>query len=263
MSDKIMSDAIMGKWFNQDSEKELAEDEVHIWVNYLNIHQAKLKHLYPLLSDAEKERSEQFKFFKHRKHFIASHGFLHSVLAYYLDIAAEEILFSQGENGKPFISTEQNPQNIQFNMSHSGNIAILAVCRQHSVGIDIEFMERKTDWQGVIKRYFTENEQRKIHALPEELQKDAFYRVWTRKEAHMKVTGEGLRLSPSKFEVSVPPEPPSLITAADILTKTVDTDKPLAHYQMQEIMLPSMYKDYHACLSANFAFNTITHYIQS
>ena len=173
----------MSEWFNQDSDKQLAKSDIHIWLNYLNIHQAKLKHLYPLLSDAEKARSEQFKHFKHRKHFIASHGFLHSVLDYYIETAAADIEFSYGHNGKPYIQEEQNPHNIQFNMSHSGNMAILAICNQQSVGIDIEHSERKTDWQGIIRRFFTENEQQFIFSLPEDQQQAAFFQVWTRKEA--------------------------------------------------------------------------------
>ncbi len=248
----------MSQWYSQDSDKNLSHGAIHVWLNYLNIHQAKLKHLYPLLSDAEKARSEQFKFFKHRKHFIASHGFLHTVLAYYLDTPAGHILFSHGNNGKPSIIDEQNPQQIQFNMSHSNNLAILAICKGHQLGIDIEFMERKTDWQGVGKRFFTPNEQQAIARLPEEQQKEAFYRVWTRKEAHMKVTGEGLRLPPTQFEVSVPPSP-----AAYLGKLKSEESEENGVYRMQDIELPAMYKDYRACLSADFDFADITHYIQS
>lgn len=243
----------MNTWYGQDSDKTLADNEVHIWLNYLNLHQAKLKHLYPLLSDAEKARSEQFKFFKHRKNFIASHGFLHAVLAYYLDTPAEDIEFTHKDNGKPYLLDEQNPQQLQFNMSHSGNMAILAICRNQSIGIDIEHMERKADWQGISKRFFTANEQQALYKLPEEQQKDAFYQVWTRKEAHMKVTGEGLRLPPTHFEVSVPPTDAAFI--ANI--KSADNN----FYKMQDISLPDMYQDYHACLSANFDFSRLTYYI--
>ncbi len=243
----------MIEWYNQESEKDLGDDEIHIWVSYLNMHQAKLKHLYPLLSAAEKARSEQFKDFKHRKLFIASHGFLHSALSYYLDISAEDILFDYGHNGKPQLLQEQNPDNIQFNLSHSGNLAILAICKTQALGVDIESIQRRTDWQGVMKRFFTPNEQQAIMKLPEEQQKAAFYTVWTRKEAHMKVTGEGLKLPPSHFEVSVPP------AAAAFIENLKQTDNHF--YKMQDIELPSMYSGYHACLSADFDFARIRHFI--
>lgn len=251
----------MNNWYTQSSLPytnnlaELSDTEIHIWVNYLNVHEARIKHLYPLLSATEKERSERFKFYKHRKAFIASHGFLHTVLAYYINTSAAEIEFSQGEFGKPSLIEKQNPQNIQFNLSHSNNIAMLAVCRQHSLGIDVEFAERKTDWQGVSKRFFTQNEQDQLFKLDKDLQKSAFFQIWTRKEAHMKVTARGLSLSPTDFEVSVPPAEAEFIEHS----KTTDNNT----YRMQDILLPEMFNDYFACLSADFDFSTVTQFIHT
>jgi len=245
----------MTSWHSADNETRLADDEIHIWLNYLNVHQARLKHLYPLLSDAEKERSERFKFYKHRKLFIASHGFLHGVLSRYIETPENGIEFFHQVHGKPAIIDEQNKNNIQFNLSHSGNLAILAVCKKHQLGIDIEFAERKTQWEGIIRRFFTQNEQKKLLALPEKIKKETFFKIWTRKEAHMKVTGQGLHLSPDKFEVSVPPEP------AEFLGYIKATDN--AYYKMQDIVLPEMFHEYHACLSVDFDFKKLTQFIYS
>jgi len=245
----------LNKWYNQESDKKLANNEIHIWLSYLNLHQARLKHLYPLLSDQEKERSERFKFYKHRKLFIASHGFLHTALSFYIDTPASEILFSQGEQGKPFIISEQNTDNIQFNLSHSNNLAILAICKNQQVGVDVEYKDKKANWQGIIKRFYTQNEQDAILKLPEDTQKDAFFQVWTRKEAHMKVTGKGLSLSPSQFEVSTPPQ------AAEFIANLKTPDN--SFYKMQDIILPEMYSDYYACLSADFDYKKITRFIHS
>lgn len=245
----------MSNWYSQDSFLELADNDIHIWCSYLNVHEARIKHLYPLLSSEEKLRSERFKFYKHRKAFIASHGFLHSVLANYIDTKASEIKFMQAELGKPSLVTEQNSGKIQFNLSHSHNIAILAVCKQHSVGIDVEYADRKVDWRGISKRFFTSNEQQKLWKLTEERQKDAFFQIWTRKEAHMKVTGQGLSLAPTQFEVSVPPQAAKFIQ--NIKNKDNDT------YKMQDINLPDMFKDYYACLSADFDYSDITRFIHS
>ncbi len=242
-------------WHSADNDIQLADDEIHIWLNYLNVHQARIKHLYPLLSDTEKERSERFKFYKHRKLFIASHGFLHAILARYIDAPESGIEFFHKEYGKPFIVDEQNRNNIQFNLSHSGNLAILAVCKNQQLGIDIEFAERKTQWEGIIKRFFTQSEQQKLLALPEEIQKETFFKIWTRKEAHMKVTGQGLHLSPDKFEVSIPPE------TAEFLGYLQTNDN--NYYKMQDIVLPEMFHEYHACLSADFDFKKLTQFVYS
>jgi len=242
-------------WHSQDSEKKLGDNEIHIWLNYLNLHQARLKHLYPLLSAAEKERSERFKHYKPRKNYIASHGFLHTVLSYYVNTPANEITFSLGEQGKPSIIDEQNSENIQFNLSHSGNLAILAVCKNHQLGVDIEHTDRKADWGGIARRFFTEDEQGKFFQLNENMQEDAFYKVWTRKEAHMKVTGKGLSLSPTQFEISIPPEPAAFIRNL----KAEDNNL----YKMQDIDLPDIYNDYHASLSATFDFQELKSFIHS
>jgi len=245
----------LSNWYSQDSFIDLADNDIHIWLNYLNVHEARIKHLYPLLSSEEKERSERFKFYKHRKAFIASHGFMHTVLASYIDTNANEIEFSQTEFGKPSLIDIQNKNNIQFNLSHSGNMAILAVCKQHSLGIDVEFAERKVDWRGISKRFFTPNEQQQLDKLTEEEQRQAFFQIWTRKEAHMKVTGQGLSLAPTQFEVSVPPQSANFIQNL----KTKDDN----FYKMQDIFLPEMFKDYYACLSADFDYSEITQFIHS
>lgn len=243
----------MNKWQSQNSDKTLGDNEVHIWLSYLNLHQVRLKHLYPLLSDAEKQRSERFKHYKHRKNYIASHGFLHTALGYYIRTPANEIEFSHGEKGKPSIIESQNTENIQFNLSHSGNLAILAVCKNHQLGIDIECTDRKSDWAGIARRFFTEKEQQAFFKLDEGLQENTFYKIWTRKEAHMKVTGKGLSLPPTQFEISIPPKPAAFIGNLQSVDKH--------NYKMLDIDLPNMYNDYHACLSSSFDFQIVKSFI--
>lgn len=158
---------------------------------------------------AEKIRAERFKFDIHRNRFIASHGFMRTVLAKYLNIKANEIEYLQGEQGKPFLSNDQD--DLQFNLSHTQDFAILAVTRNATLGIDIESTDRKTDWQGICKRFFTLSEQEALFSLNEGQQAFAFFDLWTRKEAYMKVIGAGLSLSPLDFSLSVFPEKPVLI----------------------------------------------------
>ena len=241
------------QWHNPEPDLKLDDGTIHIWLSYLNLHEARLKHLYPLLSTEEKERSERFKFFKHRKLFIASHGFMRSVLSLYLDTPAELIEFSLKEQGKPRLILNDGQADIRFNLSHSNNLALLAIRESHEVGIDVEFMEKKLEWKKIIKRFFTEAEQKALFVLPEDQQRSAFFEVWTRKEAHMKVTGQGLYLSPSKFTVSVPPEPARFI-------EQLNTENNHNWY-MQDISLPETFKDYTACLSTATQFNSVTHYV--
>jgi len=241
------------QWHNPESNIKLDDGTIHIWLSYLNLHEARLKHLYPLLSTEEKERSERFKFFKHRKLFIASHGFMRSILSLYLDTPAELVELSLREQGKPHLILNKNQPDIRFNLSHSNNLALLAIRQSHEVGIDVEFMEKKLEWKKIIKRFFTEAEQKALFALPEDQQRCAFFKVWTRKEAHMKVTGRGLHLSPSSFTVSVPPEPARFIEHLN--------EEHINNWYMQDIVLPETFKDYAACLSTTEEYSAVTNFI--
>jgi 4'-phosphopantetheinyl transferase len=241
------------QWHSQESDNNLGDGDIHIWLSYLNLHEARLKHLYPLLDAGEKERSERFKFYKHRKRFIASHGFMRSVLSLYTHTPAELIEFDLKEQGKPELIANSNKTDIHFNLSHSNNLALLAIRKSHEVGIDVEFMEKKHEWNKVIKRFFTEPEQNAIFSLPENEQRSAFFKVWTRKEAHMKVTGQGLHLPPTQFTVSVPPKKAQFIEHIN-----TDTDQV---WHMQDIELPETFNEYVGCLSSAETFEKTVNYI--
>jgi Phosphopantetheinyl transferase len=92
------------------------------------------------------------------------------------------------ETGKPYVVGRDD---IHFNLSHSGRLAVCALSQKHEIGIDIELIENgNINAESIARRYFTadENEylQKSNYGLP------GFYRMWTRKESFLKCTGEGL-----------------------------------------------------------------------
>ena len=247
----------MTEWQEPVDVHQLGEHQVHVWLFHMNTTPPGIKRFYPLLSAEEKERSERFVHFMHRKRFIASHGFLRSVLGRYLDIAPEQVQYDKKENGKPILKASAHEDAIRFNLSHSNHLAMLAVSRSLELGMDVEYMDRKNQWQKLIKRFFTEPEQQAIFSLPENRQQQAFFQVWTRKEAHMKVTGQGLHLSPTRFTVSVPPTPAQLLAMDDV------DDAELARWQMHDIILPESARAYCACLSVEGEAGGIQQFIFS
>lgn len=92
-----------------------------------------------------------------------------------------EIEIEIGKNGKPNVVGEKN---IHFNISHSGEYAVCAVC-DTPVGVDIEKI-REVDFRRIAKRYFRENEAEKIADI------DDFFSLWTKKESYLKMTGDGI-----------------------------------------------------------------------
>ena len=227
----------MNNWLSPAQFTALNPFDIHVWLFHVNTTPPSIKRFYPLLDVTEKERSERFVHFMHRKRFIAAHGFMRSVLALYTQCPAENLTFDKGEHGKPFLVGHSD---CHFNLSHAQDIAMLAVAKQ-ATGVDVEYSLRKNDWQKIMQRFFTESEQKKILALEPSQQQRAFFSVWTRKEAHMKVTGLGLHLAPGQFSVSVPPESAALLASI--------AQQNISDWQMHDITLPVSARDYCACVS--------------
>ncbi|MDH5766572.1 MAG: 4'-phosphopantetheinyl transferase superfamily protein [Gammaproteobacteria bacterium] len=244
----------MNNWNTPAEESiNLKDNEVHIWLFQLNTSPHAINNFYTFLSNDEKKRSERLINFMHRKRFISFHGFMRSVLTRYTSTPEHKLSFKTIENGKPCLIDNHN--NIQFNLSHSHNMALLGICKNNEIGVDIEHIDRDNNWQGIIRRFFTQTEQQNIFSLPEERQKLAFFETWTRKEAHMKVTGKGLLLSPTQFTVSTPPENARLIDCP------YDTTIKPEDWSMREITMPSSASNYCGCLSRHGIITEINHYL--
>lgn len=224
-------------WLHPNQHQPLQSNAVHVWFYPLNLTPPCLDQLIPLLDAEELARSERLVHLVHRQRFIAAHGFMRSVLSRYTQQTANDLLFAKGEYGKPRLV---NNAELHFNLSHSQDMAMLAIASE-PVGIDIEYMDRKCDWLAIMQRFYTAPEIHKIMSLPCALQQHTFFQVWTRKEAYMKVTGKGLYLSPNEFTVSVPPEAAALLD--------LDSGLDITRWQMYDIVLPAMAKEYCACLS--------------
>ena len=109
-------------------------------------------------------------------------------LAQVLNCSSEQLIFAVDENGKPQL---HNPQGWQFNLSHSGDTAVMLVARQ-AVGIDLERQQRRANWPGISERIFHDSELRQLHAMPQAQQAPRAVQLWTAKEAWAKATGLGV-----------------------------------------------------------------------
>lgn len=236
----------------------LQENVIDIWLCQANELQSKAGDFYAALSIEEKNRADRFKFAAHKNRFILFHGFMREVLAKYLTISPEYIQYTKGEKGKPylFLKDDDKQRALQFNLSHTRDIALLAVTKKAELGVDIEYIDRKTDWQGIAKRFFTSSEQTSLFALSVQQQQPAFYELWTRKEAYMKVLGCGLSLSPTQFSLTVPPEVPALIEHHG------EKYYPHVAIKFQNIILPKTLKKFRAALAiaSNISIQTINCY---
>jgi 4'-phosphopantetheinyl transferase len=176
---------------------------IDVWRADLEVHSSELNRLQDTLSPDELDRAAGFHFVKDRRRFIAGRGILRDILARYLDRLPAELHFSYSSHGKPSLAQHHNPEDLRFNLAHSGSLALYAVARLRDVGIDIERIEPKFAEDGIAERFFSRNEVTKFRSLPTSARPQAFFNCWTRKEAYVKARGAGLQIALDSFEVSL------------------------------------------------------------
>jgi len=157
------------------------------------------------LSADEIARSSRFHFDKDRVHFTRCRAALRSLLGDYLAIPAPEVRFEYHASGKPQLAADQNPRALQFNVSHSANMALIAVGSDHRLGVDLERIRGDVDTSSLAERFFSLRERAELHALSEQLRVAGFFACWTRKEAFLKATGHGLSFPLTDFSVTTHP----------------------------------------------------------
>ncbi len=199
------------QWSGQVMD-ETAESEVHVWSLSLGLTPAALADAASLLDPAEAERAARFRFERDRHRFIAGRGQLRAILGSCLKADPAGLQFGCGPQGKPVLAGAGSRANWHFNLTHSADLALLALTRCGPVGIDVERIRPMTDAGRLVARFFSPRESAAFQALPAEQQPAAFFNLWTRKEAWLKATGRGLSQSLALVEVSfVPGEPARLL----------------------------------------------------
>ena len=161
------------------------------------------------LDAVEHARAAGFHHAADRTRFLLSHGMLRALAARYLDRPAAALAFDTGEFGKPQLLGLDTGR-LAFNLSHSGDLILLAFARSGRVGVDVERWSTTlgdAERARIATSVFQAGEQAALAQLTAEERGVAFYSVWTRKEAYIKATGAGLSRRLDHFEVSVHPEP--------------------------------------------------------
>jgi 4'-phosphopantetheinyl transferase len=200
-------------WTAPPLSPSLEAGTVHVWLLGLDQDDDRFERFRGTLEPYELDRAGRFHFEKHRRHFIVARGFLRSVVARYLETQPEALRFSYGEYGKPALETEQV---LRFNLSHSNEVALLAVTLDAELGVDVEHVRADFASEDIARRFFSRAEVDVFNALPPEERVAAFFRCWTRKEAYIKAIGKGLSQALDEFDVTLAPGiAPALLRAED------------------------------------------------
>lgn len=196
-------------WAQPPDILDLQPHQVGVWRIALDLPTASVKRLESHLSADESQRAARFHFPADRERYITAHGCLRDVLARYLSCAPSKMNFFVNNYGKPALGGHQ----LEFNLSHSGDFALIAVTRERKVGIDVERIRSGLELESIASRYFSLGEVTELMALPLEQREPAFFNCWTRKEAYIKAQGLGLALPLDSFDVSLIPHEPAVLRA--------------------------------------------------
>lgn len=199
--------------FRIEPRRNLEANEVHLWRLNLQARACGVEKWKSILSADEKSRAARYHREIDRQYFIAGRATLRQILGCYLKTDPAALTFAYSEKEKPSVGGAQAAAGIEFNISHSGSIALLAFARQREIGVDVEQIRHDFDTAKIAARFFSAAEQKELAALPEEQRSEAFFLCWTRKEAYIKATGKGLSLPLHQFDVSLAPKEQNALLA--------------------------------------------------
>jgi len=184
---------------------------IDIWRIDLNWDSSKVSQSIKNLSPDEEEKARSFRFEKDRDRYIVARNSLRIIIGNYLDIKPDQIRFSYNKYGKPFL--DNGNQELRFNLSHSRDIALIAVTSGAEVGVDVEYLDDELDVMTLANTILSETETSMLEKLPADSQTKTFFKAWTRKEAFLKALGKGFSETADRLPTS------ALMTEAKISVK--------------------------------------------
>jgi 4'-phosphopantetheinyl transferase len=186
----------MDGWEAAPEHPRLDKGEAHVWRLRLSSAFVDLS----LLAADERARTERLHFERDRLRFAATRCELRRLSGRYLGAAPQALFFATGPHGKPRLAG-QDGERLRFNVSHSGDLALLAFALDQEVGADVESHERKTEVDRLLPTVCTPAEQAVLRSLEPGERRSAFFDLWAGKEAVLKAMGSGLTVSPSRLEL--------------------------------------------------------------
>lgn len=195
-------------WHPPPTDLTLSSNDVHVWRADLDLPTWQIERLAQTFSADEHLRADKFYFERDRRHFIAGRGLLRVILGRYLDLEPTQLQFSYGARGKPALAIGTG-RKLCFNLSHSNGLVLYAVTRDRDLGIDLEHIRPLPEAEQLARRFFSAREYAVISSLPFDQKQEAFFKGWTRKEAYLKASGDGLAQPLERVEVSLAPSEPA------------------------------------------------------
>jgi len=182
------------------SSFELSESSIHIWSFPTRAPPPVVASFEQVLVPEERDRAFRFRFHHLCASFVIARGALRYLLGRYLDCDPAKVSLVYGLKGKPAVESRSS---LQFNMTHSGDLAVIALTVGREIGVDLEQIRPLADMQQIANHFFCPEEASEVMSAPQTERERAFFLCWTRKEAYIKATGDGLSAPLGSFRVTV------------------------------------------------------------
>lgn len=162
-------------WSPSTDRLELGSNEIHLWRAHLACDEGLLHRFEATLAPDEKARAGRFFFSSDRVNYVVTRGILRELLGRYANRAAAELEFEYSALGKPFLRGMLSEASIQFNVSHSHGLALLAFAEGRKVGVDVELIRPEFPHLQIAERYFAPEEVHELRGLPRSMQEEGFF----------------------------------------------------------------------------------------
>jgi 4'-phosphopantetheinyl transferase len=188
--------------------------------------------LLPQLTPEDRARAARFLLVKDQLAFCVGRVLVRRLLSQYAPEPAGGWRIAQNEFGKPALVPTPGLPDIRFNISHSTGVVAVAISLDREIGVDVESVEHQVDFLDIARSQFSFVEVELLESLSKQSQRDAFFTLWTLKEAYAKARGAGLSLSLSDFAFTL--DPPTICFSPQL------AEDPRAWFFMHDHLSPTL-----------------------
>lgn len=192
----LFSEEIFNPQIFSNKVEKLGDQDVHLWGVKRGAYNVQKNYSAYFLDDDERSRAQRFRFRDDHDLFVIGRYFTKIMLAYYTDSSPENVKILTDSFGKPTCEV-----NLYFNISHSNDQLLLGFSNSE-IGVDIEKIDLEVDVKRIGKRHFSKIEFQKMMNCNDDQRAEAFFEIWTKKEALIKGLGKGLSMPLQNFNVT-------------------------------------------------------------
>jgi 4'-phosphopantetheinyl transferase len=190
--------------------------DVHVWFRATDrLDEAAIAAASSVLSDEERAQYRRFRFAHDARDYAAAHALLRHTLSLGGDQTPAEWRFARTPGGKPLLIAE-DANRASFSLSHTRGMVACAVTSDAQVGVDVEWVDREVDAEGIAARFFAPAEAAQLAELEGDARRDRFFDLWTLKEALVKALGRGMAMSLRSLAFTVEPGGDIRLDAPDV-----------------------------------------------